>query len=98
MARGHSFSDEDPLAAVLAPPPNETAQAREERERMEAEAKRISDEIDEQLRKEGLAMKRRKPTVKVLLLGQSESGALCFSFCDVLVCSTCNRQVDNIEK
>ena len=34
----------------------------------------MSDEIDEQLRNERLALKKKKPPVKVLLLGQSESG------------------------
>ncbi|KAI0027725.1 G-alpha-domain-containing protein [Vararia minispora EC-137] len=74
MARGNSISDDDPLSAALAPPPNETPQERQEREQREAEARRVSDEIDEQLRNERIALKRRKPTVKVLLLGQSESG------------------------
>ncbi|THH19159.1 hypothetical protein EW146_g1961 [Bondarzewia mesenterica] len=70
---GRSFED-DPLTAALAPPPNETPAEKEAREHAEAEAKRVSDEIDEQLKNERIALKKRKPTVKVLLLGQSESG------------------------
>ncbi|KAJ6463512.1 guanine nucleotide binding protein, alpha subunit [Mycena sanguinolenta] len=69
---GRSF-EEDPLTAALAPPPNETPAERDARERIEAEAKRISDEIDALLRREREAEKKRKP-VKLLLLGQSESG------------------------
>ncbi|KAJ7454919.1 guanine nucleotide binding protein, alpha subunit [Mycena galericulata] len=69
---GRSF-DEDPLTAALAPPPNETPVQREVRERAESEAKRVSDEIDAQLRRERESEKKRKP-VKLLLLGQSESG------------------------
>ncbi|KAJ7938435.1 guanine nucleotide binding protein, alpha subunit [Mycena leptocephala] len=69
---GRSF-EEDPLTAALAPPPNETLAEREVRERAEAEARRVSDEIDAQLRRERDAEKKRKP-VKLLLLGQSESG------------------------
>ncbi|KAJ7270675.1 guanine nucleotide binding protein, alpha subunit [Mycena haematopus] len=69
---GRSF-EEDPLTAALAPPPNETPAERDARERSEAEAKRISDEIDALLRREREAEKKRKP-VKLLLLGQSESG------------------------
>ncbi|KAJ7080029.1 guanine nucleotide binding protein, alpha subunit [Mycena belliarum] len=69
---GRSF-EEDPLTAALAPPPNETPAEREHREREEAEARRVSDEIDAQLRKERESEKKRKP-VKLLLLGQSESG------------------------
>jgi guanine nucleotide-binding protein subunit alpha len=68
---GRSF-EEDPLTAALAPPPNETLAERELRERAEAEARRVSDEIDAQLRRERDAEKKRKP-VKLLLLGQSVS-------------------------
>lgn len=77
----HSFDrhlpnyDDDPLTAALAPPPDETAEQRELREAAEAEARRVSDEIDEQLRNERMALKKKKAPVKVLLLGQSESGA-----------------------
>ncbi|EJF60188.1 G-protein alpha subunit [Dichomitus squalens] len=65
--------DDDPLSRVLAPPPNETAEERETRLRLEAEARQISDKIDEQLKAERAALKKNRP-VKVLLLGQSESG------------------------
>ncbi|EIM83217.1 G-alpha-domain-containing protein [Stereum hirsutum FP-91666 SS1] len=64
----------DPLAAALRPPPNETSAAREARLQMEAEAQKVSDAIDEQLRQEKALLKKQKPDVKVLLLGQSESG------------------------
>lgn len=86
--------DEDPLTAALAPPANETPAQREIRERDEAEAKRVSDEIDAQIRREREAEKKRKP-VKLLLLGQSESGKTAtlkseFSWCLHLTsCSTC---------
>ena len=66
--------DEDPLARILAPPPNETPEEKETRLRLEAEARQISDKIDEQLKAERAALKKNRP-VKVLLLGQSESGA-----------------------
>ena len=65
--------DEDPLSRLLAPPPNETAEERETRLRLETEARQISDRIDEQLKAERAALKKNRP-VKVLLLGQSESG------------------------
>lgn len=64
---------DDPLMHALQPPINETASEREERLRTEREAKRISDEIDEELRRERAALKKKKP-VRLLLLGQSESG------------------------
>lgn len=73
---GHSLDGDDPFSQILAPPINESVEERFERERREAEAKRISDEIDEILRSEKLSSKKRKKPVKVLLLGQSESGEL----------------------
>ncbi|KAF9245622.1 G-protein alpha subunit-domain-containing protein [Melanogaster broomeanus] len=61
----------DPLSAALQPPPNETPSDRDRRLFAELEAKRVSDGIDEMLRQES---KEKKPEVKILLLGQSESG------------------------
>ena len=71
--------DYDPLAAAIAPPQDETPDARAARLRTEAEARRISDEIDEQLKQERASRRRQRPCVKVLLLGQSESGMFSFS-------------------
>lgn len=67
----------DPFYVFLRPPPGETPEQRVDRERKEAEARKVNDEIDEMLRAEKSAMKKRKKPVKVLLLGQSESGACC---------------------
>ena len=64
----------DPLAVALEPPPNETPSERWAREQAEAQARRISDQIDLEIKAEKLAMKKRKAPIKVLLLGQSESG------------------------
>lgn len=68
-------SEPDPFAFFHAPPPNETPGERVAREVREAEAKRISDKIDDQLKAEKLALKKQRYIVRVLLLGQSESGA-----------------------
>lgn len=68
MARG---DDSDPLAAVLAPPPNETPAERERRLQAEAEAKRISDAIDEEIQAQAKAEKKAPKPIKVLLLGRS---------------------------
>jgi hypothetical protein len=65
-------SDLDPFAQFTRPPPNETSAERDAREVREAEEKRISDKIDDDLRKERAAMKKK--SVCVLLLGQSENG------------------------
>ena len=63
----------DPLTAALQPPANETQLERENRVRRELEAKKRSDSIDRALRDDDRRSRRRK-VVKVLLLGQSESG------------------------
>ncbi|KAL9710697.1 hypothetical protein Ac2012v2_006235 [Leucoagaricus gongylophorus] len=66
--------DDDPLTLALQPPPDETPEQRQVREAAEAEAKRVSDEIDEQIKRERENERRKKRPVKLLLLGQSESG------------------------
>lgn len=65
---------EDPLAKVLQPPSDESEQEKRIRMQKEVEAKRVSDAIDEELREEERASKKGMAVVKVLLLGQSESG------------------------
>lgn len=65
----------DPFAVFHAPPPDETPEQRALRERKELEARKVSDRIDEELKAEKTALKKQqKGLVKVLLLGQSESG------------------------
>jgi guanine nucleotide-binding protein alpha-1 subunit len=65
----------DPLAAALLPPPNETSLERDRRLHAEFQAKQVSDGIDEMIRRERFERKKTKVgEVKVLLLGQSESG------------------------
>lgn len=64
----------DPLALALAPPPNETPAERWAREQREAAARRVSDQIDDQIKAEKAALKKKKKPIRVLLLGQSESG------------------------
>ena len=68
------YDSSDPLAIVTAPPPNETPDEKAAREEREAEAQRISDQIDDELRAEKVALKKQEQIVKILLLGQSESG------------------------
>lgn len=63
-------SEDDPLTLAIAPPPDETPEQRQIREAAEAEAKRVSDEIDEQIRKERELERKKKRPVKLLLLGQ----------------------------
>ncbi|PSR78994.1 hypothetical protein PHLCEN_2v7181 [Hermanssonia centrifuga] len=76
MIRTSSIHSEagDPFAAILRPPDGETDYDRQLRLKREAEAKRISDSIDDELRKDEKRYKKRKEDVKLLLLGQAESG------------------------
>ncbi|CAE6356447.1 unnamed protein product [Rhizoctonia solani] len=70
----HAMSD-DPLTLAMAPPPNESADQRTRRLRDEAEAKKVSDAIDEEIKEARVRDRKRKANeVRVLLLGQSESG------------------------
>ncbi|KAI0256439.1 guanine nucleotide binding protein, alpha subunit [Lactifluus subvellereus] len=77
MARQKQMPDEsrDPLSEAFAPPADETPAQRAAREAEEAEARRVSENIDEQIKLEN---KHKKTPVKVLLLGQEGSGASTF--------------------
>ncbi|EPQ60031.1 G-alpha-domain-containing protein [Gloeophyllum trabeum ATCC 11539] len=63
----------DPFERVMQPPEDETMNERERRLQAEAHAKKVSDGIDEMIRQERKERMKKKE-VKVLLLGQSESG------------------------
>ena len=80
MTRPFELESMDPFSKIIAPPPDETPEQRRLRERKEEEARRISEEIDEALKVEREEMKaKRRNRLKVLLLGQSESGTYTFS-------------------
>ena len=64
---------DDPFDDILRPPPGETPQQRELRLAREEEARRISLAIDASIKAERQA-RRKKRIVRLLLLGQSESG------------------------
>ncbi|KAI0073919.1 G-protein alpha subunit [Panus rudis PR-1116 ss-1] len=65
---------DDPLAQALRPPPDESPDERARREQEAREASRISHEIDENIQESRKAFERRKRAIKILLLGQAESG------------------------
>ncbi|KAF8500411.1 G-alpha-domain-containing protein [Russula emetica] len=65
--------DDDPLTAALTPPQDETPEARAVRLSREEEARRVSQAIDDSIRTERQMNKKHK-IVRILLLGQSESG------------------------
>ncbi|KAK1222871.1 hypothetical protein PQX77_014293, partial [Marasmius sp. AFHP31] len=68
------YSQDDPITEALKPPPSETEAQKQIRLQEEAEAKRISEQIDEDLRQEREILRRKRGEVKLLLLGQAESG------------------------
>ncbi|KAI0272166.1 G-alpha-domain-containing protein [Russula aff. rugulosa BPL654] len=68
------YSQEDPLSSAIRPPDAETELERRARLQREAEAKRISDVIDEQLKADRRIYEKSKQDVRLLLLGQAESG------------------------
>ena len=66
----HGRSNSDPLLdALRAQQANESQDERNQRLRREAEARKISDAIDEQLRVEEKARAKKRTEVKILLLG-----------------------------
>ena len=74
----------DPLSAILQPPQNETTADRDYRLFAELKAKRVSDSINKMLKAEK-KVKRMKPEVKVLLLGQRKSSKSTILKCESLV-------------
>ncbi|KIY43910.1 G-alpha-domain-containing protein [Fistulina hepatica ATCC 64428] len=68
------YSTDDPITQALRPDPLESEMQRKLREFEEAEAKRVSEQIDEELRQERERMRKSKGDVQLLLLGQAESG------------------------
>ncbi|KAI6155201.1 guanine nucleotide binding protein, alpha subunit [Pisolithus tinctorius] len=67
-------SQDDPLSLALLPPLTESESDRQARLRREAEARRISEQIDEELKVDRRKWERSRDDVKLLLLGQAESG------------------------
>ncbi|PPQ98404.1 hypothetical protein CVT24_004083 [Panaeolus cyanescens] len=66
--------DSDPLSRVLLPSIYETLEEREARIALQLEEKKRSDAIDEEINRQKLENKKAPRCVRVLLLGQSESG------------------------
>ncbi|KAF8837882.1 G-alpha-domain-containing protein [Paxillus ammoniavirescens] len=73
LSTSKSGNDFDPLDELLKPPADETEEDRLIRLAQEAEARRISLQIDESIKAERQQQKK-KSVVRLLLLGQSESG------------------------
>lgn len=65
---------DDPLTRAIAPPPDESPEDKQDRLEREVIAQRISDDIDESIKQDKIAFKKKGDLFKLLLLGQSESG------------------------
>ncbi|KAJ8597202.1 G-protein alpha subunit [Rhizopogon salebrosus TDB-379] len=65
---------DDAWSNIFKPPPNETAEEKRERLVHQQEAQRVSREIDESILESKKLLEKKKKAVKVLLLGQAESG------------------------
>ncbi|KAF8906474.1 guanine nucleotide-binding protein alpha-4 subunit [Gymnopilus junonius] len=65
---------DDPLSRAIAPPENESQEEYAARLATEEEAQKCSDAIDEEINRQRLENKRAPKSIRVLLLGQSESG------------------------
>lgn len=64
----------DPFYELMQPPADETPAQKTARLKREFDAQRVSDSIDEDIKQERARQKKEKKVVKVLLLGQAESG------------------------
>jgi len=67
---GPRWGNNDPFAAALAPPPEETEDERVKRVHEQTEAARVSREIDESLLETKKLIEKRKKAIKILLLGK----------------------------
>ncbi len=68
----------DPFYELMKPPPNETPAQMTARMKREADAQRVSDAIDEDIKHARNIQRKERSIVKLLLLGQAESGTSLF--------------------
>ena len=68
------YSQDDPLSLALRPSPHETEGEKSARLQQEAEAKRVSDRIDEELRLDRERLKKSKNDVKVRVVAAYTRG------------------------
>lgn len=65
---------QNPFIHGFFPIEGESPQGRAQREREEAEAEVVSNAIDEKIRQDKVTARKNRTAIKILLLGQSESG------------------------
>ncbi|KAF8741044.1 hypothetical protein AX14_005951 [Amanita brunnescens Koide BX004] len=74
MTMGNADGQNDPFIELMRPPPDETPAQMMARRKREQDAERVSDRIDEQIKRDRMQSKKEREVLKVLLLGQAESG------------------------
>jgi len=84
----------DPLDELLRPPTDETSEQRAVRLAREEQARNVSAAIDASIKAERIA-RRKKRIVRLLLLGQSESGGSTYLISYLVL--TDNRQVNDTQ-
>ena len=90
----------DPFYELMQPPANETPAQKTARQKRELDAQRHSDGIDEDIKQERAEAKKQRGVIKVLLLGQSESGEFTYWFTSIRRPSNtpCFRKIDHAQK
>ena len=81
MTMGNADGQNDPFIELMRPPPDETPAQMMARRKREQDAERVSDRIDEQIKRDRMQSKKEREVLKVLLLGQAESGE--YRICDM---------------
>jgi hypothetical protein len=67
-------NEADPFYEIMRPPPDETPAQMTARLKREADAQRISDNIDEDIKRDRAQQRKARKELRILLLGQGESG------------------------
>ncbi|KAJ7031623.1 heterotrimeric G protein alpha subunit [Mycena alexandri] len=67
-------TESDPFYEIMRPPPDETPAQMTARLKREADAQRISDTIDEDIKRDRALQRKSRKELRILLLGQGESG------------------------
>jgi hypothetical protein len=90
----------DPFYELMQPPPNETPAQKTARQKRELDAQRHSDKIDEDIKQERVEAKNQRGVIKVLLLGQSESGEFTYWFTSIRRPANlpCFRKINHAQK
>jgi len=91
----------DPFYEFMQPPANETPAQKTVCQKRELDAQRHSDKIDKDIKHFRAEAKKQRGVIKVLLLGQSESGEFTYwltSICHPSNTPCCNKEINHAQK